>query len=108
MSCVTFEQYILFPPIHTLLLLSPHRKPDLEPLLRSILELLSSPRDNDAISGELAELIGFDNIEISMGLLENRHEVAQQLSAYLQGGTQSAEPMRLNGLSKGKQREGTC
>ncbi|TBU58370.1 Sec63-domain-containing protein [Dichomitus squalens] len=50
-------------------------------------------------------MVGFDNIELSMELLENRHEVAQQLSEYLQGGNQAAEPVRVSGYGEERKRE---
>ncbi|KAF9222108.1 Sec63-domain-containing protein [Gyrodon lividus] len=45
--------------------------------------LFSSSRTNDEISTEVAELVGFDNIELVMELLESRTSAAQELSHYL-------------------------
>lgn len=101
-------------PIYILLSIhvtsSIHRKPALEHVLEPLLTLLSSSKANDAISEELVETVGFDNIELSMELLEKRQEAVQQISAYLHGRMQStqlpAQTIQANGRSKGKQREG--
>ncbi|CDO68689.1 hypothetical protein BN946_scf184652.g16 [Trametes cinnabarina] len=84
-------------------------KPEIEHILPSLLSLLSSPKPDDAISEELVELIGFDNIELSMQLLAKRHEAVRELTAYLQGGptaSRARDQQRPNGRGKGKQREG--
>ena len=87
-----------------------HRKPDVEHLLPSLVSLLSSSKPDDAISEELVEMIGFDNIELSMQLLAKRQEAVRELSGYLQGGqlkaSKPSEPVQPNGRSKGKQKEG--
>ncbi|PIL37268.1 hypothetical protein GSI_00961 [Ganoderma sinense ZZ0214-1] len=77
-------------------------KPELEPLLPSLFSLLSSSRANDSISEDLVEIIGFDNIEISMQLLQDRQDAVQELSLYLNGDQQSA---LVNGIGKGKKKE---
>ena len=48
------------------------------------------------------EIIGFDNIEISMQLLQERQDAVQELSLYLNGDQQSAP---VNGIGKGKKRD---
>ncbi|KAI0335591.1 Sec63-domain-containing protein [Cubamyces sp. BRFM 1775] len=85
-------------------------KPDVEHLLPSLVSLLSSSKPDDAISEGLVEMIGFDNIELSMQLLANRQDAVRELSVYLQGGqsaSRPSEPPQTNGRSKGKQREET-
>ncbi|KAI0660865.1 Sec63-domain-containing protein [Cubamyces menziesii] len=86
-------------------------KPDVEHLLPSLVSLLSSSKPDDAISEELVEMIGFDNIELSMQLLAKRQDAVRELSDYLQGGQSNAsrpsEPVQTNGRSKGKQKEDT-
>lgn len=57
-------------------------------------------------------MIGLDNIELSMELLNHRQEAVQQISEYLHGSRHLAQSMppaqsvQVNGRSKGKQREG--
>ena len=73
--------------------------------------LLSTPRADDAISEQLVELIGFDNIELSMQLLEKRREAVEEISSFLHNNHQSEQPApvtQINGRGKGKQREGTA
>ncbi|KII95222.1 hypothetical protein PLICRDRAFT_661155 [Plicaturopsis crispa FD-325 SS-3] len=55
-------------------------KPNLEPLLPSLRKILASSSSDDAISAELAELIGFEDIELVMQILNNRTSVAQELA----------------------------
>ncbi|KAI0638306.1 Sec63-domain-containing protein [Trametes polyzona] len=82
-------------------------KPDVEHLLPSLVSLLSSSKPDDAISEELVEMIGFDNIELSMQLLARRQDAVRQLTAYLSGGPSQPRPARTqpNGRSKGKHRQ---
>jgi hypothetical protein len=42
---------------------------------------LSNRRD-DEISGELAELVGFDDIQLAMEILESREIVLDQVNAF--------------------------
>ena len=53
-------------------------------------------------------MIGFDNIELSMELLNHRPEAIDQISSYLRGqkDVQSLSSFQSNGRSKGKQKEG--
>ena len=44
--------------------------------------LLSSSRTNDEISSEIAELVGFDQIELVMDLLGSRRSVAKEVSTF--------------------------
>lgn len=55
------------------------RKPNVEPLLATLQSALSSSRPNDDISGEIAELIGFEDIELVMEILDNRMSVVQEV-----------------------------
>ncbi len=58
------------------------------------------------------ETIGFDNIELSVELLDKRQEAVQQISEYLHGSKQyghstpPVQSVQVNGRGKGKQREG--
>ncbi|KAI0774394.1 Sec63-domain-containing protein [Fomes fomentarius] len=82
--------------------------PELEHVLEPLLSLLSSSRADDVISEQLVELIGFDNIELSVQLLEKRKEAAEQISAYLHDRMKPSQlPLvaQVNGRGKGKQRE---
>ncbi|KAJ3810639.1 Sec63-domain-containing protein [Lentinula lateritia] len=54
-------------------------KPDVEHLLGSLQSILASPLHDDEISGELAELVGFDEIELVMDIIRNRHSLVQEL-----------------------------
>ncbi|EMD40635.1 hypothetical protein CERSUDRAFT_130708 [Gelatoporia subvermispora B] len=76
-------------------------KPNAEAILNSLLSTLSSSRPDDAISEDLAELIGFEDIELVMDILSNRASVAKDISEYL---TQVSHPASgaLSGSAKGK------
>ncbi|KAI0352820.1 Sec63-domain-containing protein [Trametes cingulata] len=83
-------------------------KPNVEHLLPSLLSLFSSPKPDDAISEELVEMIGFDNIELSMSLLARRQEAVRELNAYLSGSHSApppSQPKQANGRSKGKHKQ---
>jgi len=41
---------------------------------------LSSSRPDDDISGDIAELVGFDDIELVMEILDNRALIVQEVS----------------------------
>ena len=43
-------------------------------MLDSVRSILSSGRPDDAISGELAELLGFDELELVSDILSNRSQ----------------------------------
>ncbi|THH02446.1 hypothetical protein EW026_g463 [Hermanssonia centrifuga] len=60
-------------------------KPDSEPLLASLRSLLSSTRPDDAISGELVDTLGFEDMDLVMEILGDRTNVARELSDYLDG-----------------------
>ena len=54
---------------------SPDRKPNGHLMLDSVRSILSSGRPDDAISGELAELLGFDELELVSEILSNRSQL---------------------------------
>lgn len=56
----------------------PHRKPDGHLMLDSVRSILSSGRPDDAISGELAELLGFDELELVSNILSNRSQFFEE------------------------------
>lgn len=60
-----------------------NRKPDSEHLIQSLQIILTSSRTNEAISIDLAELLGFDEIELIMGILDSRTSVIQQVRSAL-------------------------
>jgi antiviral helicase SLH1 len=60
------------------------RKSNVEPLMAMLHSTLSSSRPNDDISGDIAELVGFDDIELVMEILDNRASIVQEV-----GGTRS-------------------
>ena len=47
-------------------------------MLDSVRSILSSGRPDDAISGELAELLGFDELELVSEILSNRSQLFDQ------------------------------
>ncbi|KAF9782806.1 hypothetical protein BJ322DRAFT_172765 [Thelephora terrestris] len=53
-------------------------KPDGHLMLDSVRSILSSGRPDDAISGELAELLGFDNLELVTDILCNRGQFFEE------------------------------
>jgi hypothetical protein len=57
---------------------SPNRKPDGHLMLDSVRSILFSGRPDDAISGELAELLGFDNLELASDILRNRDQFFEE------------------------------
>lgn len=57
-----------------------HRKPSIQPLLATLHSILSSSKPNDGISGDLTDLIGLDDIELIMEILENRTTVMAKVS----------------------------
>lgn len=59
------------------------RKPHLRPLLGSLHTILSSDRHNDDISGEIAEMVGFDEIDLVMDMLNERAAVVHEVRHYL-------------------------
>ena len=54
-------------------------KPLIESILQPLNSLLSSPRPDDSISEELVEMIGFEEIELSMEILNERANVCQEV-----------------------------
>lgn len=57
------------------------RKSHFEPLLRSLHSILSSSRPNDAISEELAEMLGFDELELLVEILDARGSITNEVCA---------------------------
>lgn len=66
---------------------SPNSKPDGHLILESVRSILSSGRPDDAISGDLAELLGFDelNLDLVTDILSNRSQFFEEPSAAMQG-----------------------
>ncbi|KAL0949691.1 hypothetical protein HGRIS_009728 [Hohenbuehelia grisea] len=54
-------------------------KPNVRSLSGPLRSLLSSSRDNDDISAELVEVVGFDEIELAMELLNHRADAVNEL-----------------------------
>ncbi|KAF5387927.1 hypothetical protein D9615_000311 [Tricholomella constricta] len=52
---------------------------NIRPLLGSLRTALSSDRADDVISGEIAEIVGFDDIELAMDILKDRVSLAKEL-----------------------------
>ncbi|KAG6837982.1 hypothetical protein H0H93_008376 [Arthromyces matolae] len=55
------------------------KKPNISALQGSIRAILSSDRGDDVISGELAEIVGFDDIDLVMDILKDRFVVLQEV-----------------------------
>lgn len=53
--------------------------PHIEPLLSTIHTTLASSASNDSIANDLAELLGFENIELVTQILEKRSAVAESV-----------------------------
>ncbi|KAI0082569.1 Sec63-domain-containing protein [Panus rudis PR-1116 ss-1] len=64
-------------------------KPNIVAVLSSLMSTLSSSRPDEVISEELAETIGFDEIELVMEILANRQQVAKEVSEYLASGKEA-------------------
>ena len=56
----------------------PNRKSDGHLMLDSVRSILSSDRSDDTISGELAELLGFDELELVLDILSDRSQFLEQ------------------------------
>ncbi|CAA7259895.1 unnamed protein product [Cyclocybe aegerita] len=79
-----------------------HRKSDSDHLVQSLLQILSSIRTNDEISNELTELLGFDEIETIVKILDNRYAVVEELSANRASETTVTPPNRHGDASLAK------
>ena len=51
----------------------------MSPVLHSLSDLLSSPRPDDAISEQLAEILGFEELDLAMEVLNDRQTVARDV-----------------------------
>lgn len=78
LSCVKSKIVPMCSSIHVIVRI--FRKPNIEPLIPSLLTTLSSERQDDDISGELVEAIGFDNIELATDILANRRQIVREVS----------------------------
>ena len=58
-----------------------YSNPQISPLLPNLATLLSSPKGDDEISEELAEMFGFDGIELVMEVLGNRLPLSYKVRA---------------------------
>lgn len=56
-----------------------HRKPNSEFLFKALYSVLSSDRPNDDISGEVADIIGFEDIDLAMEILDHRVPILQEV-----------------------------
>jgi hypothetical protein len=54
------------------------RKPNAEPLFESLYSILSQPRDHD-VSGEVAEAVGYEDMDMIMEILQNRETLVKQV-----------------------------
>ncbi|TFK43400.1 Sec63 Brl domain-containing protein [Crucibulum laeve] len=92
-----------------------YQKPNSRLLLENLLSILSSLHPNEEISGEVAELVGFQDIEIVMEIINNRSTITQELSDHLLNAGMrdnspkvieaSVELSSLQNLSSGKARK---
>ncbi|KZP12110.1 Sec63-domain-containing protein [Athelia psychrophila] len=77
-------------------------KPNIEPLLPTVQSALSSTRENEVVYGELLELIGYEDMEFVMEIMENRASVVQELTAYSAGGQTHSGTLPPTSTRKGK------
>ncbi|KAL4241461.1 Sec63-domain-containing protein [Abortiporus biennis] len=84
---------------HSSLLSQLLMKDDVEHLVDALYSILSSNKPNDAISEQLVELIGFDDIDLATSILAQRSDFTSELYQYLE---RRETP---NHSSKGKERE---
>ncbi|KAJ7129808.1 Sec63-domain-containing protein [Mycena epipterygia] len=61
-------------------------KPDVEPLLESLYSILSQPRVHD-VSGEVAEAVGYDDMDLIMEILKTRDVLVKELEEFRQSGS---------------------
>ncbi|KAJ7742479.1 Sec63-domain-containing protein [Mycena maculata] len=74
-------------------------KPDVEPLLESLYSILTQPRDHD-VSGELAEAVGYEDMDLIVEILRTRDELVKELQAFRQSVSgPSASDFASSGLS---------
>ncbi|KAG5637451.1 hypothetical protein H0H81_004468 [Sphagnurus paluster] len=60
------------------------QKADFVPILDTLRVILSSDRGDDLVSEEIAEILGFDEIELVMDILKDRASVSKQLDRHQQ------------------------
>ena len=60
--------------------LIPSRHPKVQLAAESVAGILQSKRPDDDISSELAELLGFEDIDLVMGLMHNRSKLVEHLA----------------------------
>ena len=65
------------------LFLIPDRHPTVQLAAESVTTILQSSRPDDVISAELAELLGFKDIDLVMELTHNRSQIVEQLAVRL-------------------------
>ncbi|KAJ6516016.1 Sec63-domain-containing protein [Mycena sanguinolenta] len=58
-------------------------KSNSEPLLESLYSILSQPRDHD-VSGEVAEAVGYEDMDLIMEILQNQETLMKQLQEFRQ------------------------
>lgn len=75
-----------------------NRKPDGHLIFDSVRLTLSSGRPDDVISGELAELLGFDELELVSDILSNRSQFLEE-----PGATDEPLPSKRKGREAGNQ-----
>jgi antiviral helicase SLH1 len=80
-------------------------KSNVEPLMAMLHSTLSSSRPNDDISGDIAELVGFDDIELVMEILDNRASIVQELSEYNTSSTDINDSLTPHRKGKNNQTE---
>lgn len=56
-----------------------HSNPHRRTLASSLRKILVSSDSSDVVSSEVVELIGFDDIELAMDIINLRHEVAEKV-----------------------------
>jgi len=82
----------------------PNRKPNGHLMLDSVRSILFSGRPDDAIPGELVELLGFDELELVSEILSNRSQFFKELRVINEP---TPTPLLSNGREIGKLRSVT-
>jgi len=88
----TFQELVA----STIILGSLLSKHELRPLLPNILEALSSPKSDDAVSNELVDVIGFEHVDLAEKLMRERTSLTNELSRYLAQGHENGLDVSLS------------
>ncbi|KAF9055071.1 Sec63-domain-containing protein [Hymenopellis radicata] len=80
------------------------KKPNGPIILDQLYSSLSSPKLNDEISEQLADIVGYDDIELVFKILEQRQSLVQQIEAFRRGGPSASNQLDDFSASSARQR----